>query len=71
MLTHIFLSTLIISVAATTNSTEPVQDPGEKPMHAKAIDYFILGWPILISSGMVGGVLGAFYYYLNILKDWF
>ena len=39
-------------------------------MHTKALDYFVLGLPFFVSTGMVGGIIGAFYYYLNILYQW-
>jgi mitochondrial chaperone BCS1 len=39
-------------------------------MHTKALDYFVLGLPFLVSTGMVGGIIGAFYYYLDRLYRW-
>jgi len=39
-------------------------------MHAKALDYFMIGLPLLFSTGLVGGIIGTFYYYLNLLIEW-
>ena len=67
MLRHIFLSTLIVLAVASTNSTESEKEPEDKAMHSKALNYFFLGWPLLASTGLVGSILGGFYYYYEIL----
>jgi len=44
-----------------TNSTLPVGDGGDKAMHEQTMDYFLMLWPLLATSGMAGSVIGLFY----------